>query len=58
MAWIGFYMRRYLAYIPAKSGVMSDGATPAHVEKSGANDAALSCCIASRVRRSTSATGE
>lgn len=59
MALICYYAQRFIACGQAKSGILSEAAIPALPLSGTEHDAVLDgCCIASRVRRSTSVTGE
>jgi len=58
MALIGYYMRLFIALACAKSGVMLGRVQSAPVIMSSVHGPALKCCMAARVRRCTSATGE
>lgn len=59
MAWISYYMGMHLALVAVLAPVYSAGwddtrASGIH----GTQRSALACCMASRVRRCTAATGE
>lgn len=58
MALICYYAQHYIAYTQAKSGIALDVFQPTQPMMFNKNDPVLSCCMASRVRRSTAATGE
>lgn len=58
MALISFYVVRFIASIQAKSGPLPEAAQPALLFSGAGRRAELKSYTASRVRRSTAATGE
>lgn len=58
MALICYYAQHFIASTYAKSGILPDTTQPALSSPGLRRKAVLTCCEASRVRRSTAATGE
>ena len=57
MAWICWYAQRSIV-ISTKNAILSVWIMPERPKWSGKREASLHICVASKVRRGTSATGE
>ena len=58
MAWLRWYAQRGIVWYEDETDILPDAEKPDFRTKSGSGDVALPVCVASRVRRSTAATGE
>ena len=58
MAWIRYYSRLSDALVARLDWILPDGAIAVRPAKSGPIKSMQTCCMATRVRRCTAATGQ